>query len=70
LGGTEQAVYRSSSLSSRIRAGKQKFFLPKATTRRARSAALLSISKRPSSQKPHRTECHSDGSSGPFCDGH
>src|SRR6266403_4923899 len=30
---------------------KRKFFLPRATTRNARSAALLSISMRPSSQK-------------------
>jgi hypothetical protein len=62
---TEQTVNRSRTFSTTIGARKRKFFLPRATTRNARSAALLSISMRPSSQKrrsaPHRPSAISKG---------
>jgi hypothetical protein len=50
LGAAQQAVDRRSSLTADITAGEQVVLAPRATHRNARSAALLSISMRPSPQ--------------------
>ena len=50
LGCTEQRVDGGGAFSAAVRASEQIVFLPSATTRNARSAALLSISMVPSSR--------------------
>jgi len=49
LAGFDQAVDRGGFLSADVGSAKSQFFLPSATPRSARPAALLSISSRPSS---------------------
>lgn len=49
LGSLDKAVDGGSALTTVVGAGEQRVFLPSATPRSARSAALLSISRRPSS---------------------
>jgi hypothetical protein len=50
LRAAQQAVKRCRALAAGIATGERKFLRPSATQRNARSAALLSISMRPSSQ--------------------
>ena len=50
LRGAEQGVDSSRAFASSIRAGEKIVLRPRATVRRARSAAELSISMRPSSR--------------------
>ncbi len=51
LRGAQDRVDGGGALTAVIRSGEQpEFFRPKATARNARSAGLLSISKRPSSR--------------------